>query len=231
MIHEPLPSPHYPSPPDPQYEDVLRVTQLVIKDHNETLRFLSMQKAHPEISRFFVTSDGLRRLVLFRDGRVEAYGGPGEPGFEVMDARYAPLPWYMTNVYQQAPRRPSPWQETARRLQQDFQPVPTDARAIVFPGDSQVLVITASGETELYRLIDIDGMSNPRSAFEARFGRLPDYVPVAVRRPGTHDYEIVHPASAGNASYETHYVKCVESIHVVREIEFSETQKDTGPGA
>ena len=215
MRHEDsLHSPYYPSPPNPGYEDALRVARLVIKDHEETLRFYAMQKAHPEISRFYVANGGSRRLVLYRDGRVEGYGGPDEPGFSAMDARYAPLPWYMVRMYQHRPDRPSPWEEIARRLQQDFHPLPSDAKAVVFPGDDQAIVVTASGDTECYHLVDIEGMSNPRAEFEARFGKLPGYVPVAVRQPGTNNYEIVFPHGDASSTRVIHQVRTVESMEI-----------------
>jgi hypothetical protein len=201
--HEQLHSPYYPSPPDPQYADALQAAQLAIKEHEKTLRFYAMQKAHPEISRFYATGDGWRRLVLFRDGRVEAYGGPDEPDFTTMDFRYAPLPWFMVPNYSQ-PRRdkPSNWQEIARRLQQDFHANPTDTKAIVFPGDSEALVINATGDTEAYSLFDTDSPRNQRSDFEARFGQLPDYVPKAIRRPGTDTYDIVYSEGEQNPGRE-----------------------------
>lgn len=205
---EPLPSPYYPSPPDPQYSDALKAAQQEIKEHEKTLRFYAMQKAHPEISRFYATGDGWRRLVLFRDGRVERYGGPDEPNFAAMDARYAPLPWFMVPNYPSPrPEKPRYWHEIAHRLQEDFHPIPTDAKAIVFPGDSEILVITASGDTEAYSLLDTKSPRNQRSDFEARFGKLPDYVPKAVRRPGTDSYDIVHPEGRTTSSIEMITIK------------------------
>jgi len=188
MLH----SPEFPNSPNPGYEQAQAAAQQAIKDAEETLRFRAMEKAHPGISLFYVVHGGQRRLVIYRDGRVEGYGGPEEPDLATMDSRYAPLPWYMVHMYRNHPKRSSPWEEVARRLQQDFHPLPTDAKAIVFPGDDHVIVVNASGEAEIYHLLDIESTPNRRSEFEARFGPLPDYIPVAVRQ-GTDSYAIVFP--------------------------------------
>jgi hypothetical protein len=160
-----------------------------------------MWKAHPEISLFYVSRDSHRRLVLYRDGRVESYGGPGEPDFATMDARYAPLPWYMTHISKHPPAKPSPWQEISQRVQKDFQPTGGDAKAIVFPGDGQIIVIPGKGAAELYEMVDA-GRPQGRSAFEARFGPLPDYIPLAVKRPGTDYWDISFDQADGTRIHQ-----------------------------
>ena len=187
--------------PDPEYGDTLAVLESVRADYRVTIRFREMWKARPEISLFYVSRDSHRRFVLYRDGRVESYGGAGEPDFSTMDARYAPLPWYMTNISKEFPQRPSPWQEISRRVQKDFQPTAGEAKAIVFPGDGKIIVIPIQGDAELYEMVDA-GIQPGRSAFEARFGPLPDYIPVAVKQPGTNDYLVRHEAVNGIGSVE-----------------------------
>jgi hypothetical protein len=196
-----LTSIHQDSPPDPEYADTLAALERVRADHGVTIRFREMWKARPGISLFYVSRDSHRRFVLYRDGRVESYGGAGEPDFATMDARYAPLPWYMTHISKDPPKRPSPWQEISQRVQKDFQPTAGDAKAIVFPGDGQIIVIPAQGDAELYEMVDA-GMPNGRSAFEARFGPLPDYIPVAMKQPGTNDYLVRHEVVNGIGSVE-----------------------------
>jgi hypothetical protein len=188
--------PAYISPPSPGYEDARMIMEKVVLDDKETLRFRAMQKAHPEISLFYVTNDRRRRYVLYRDGRVETYGGPDNPGFAEMDARYGQLPWYMVryiNYY--PPDAINPWQDIADRLQHDFRPQRGDAKAIVFTSDERIIVIPATGDAEYYYMMNIGGSPNNRSDFEARFGKLPDYIPVAVRVPNKDYYEIVFPSS------------------------------------
>jgi hypothetical protein len=188
--------PAYSSPVDPGYADARAIMGKVVRDDKETMRFWAMQKAHPEISLFYVTNDERRRYVLYRDGRVETYGGPGNPGFAEMDARYGPLPWYMVRRHDYyPPAAENPWQDIADRLQHDFRPERGDAKAIVFTGDERIIVIPASGQAEFYGMLNIDEMPNNRSAFEARFGKLPDYTPVAVHVPHQTYYDIVFPSA------------------------------------
>jgi len=189
------------SPPDPDYAATLTVMEKVRTDHRITIRFREMQNSHPEISLFYVSKDSYRRFVLYRDGHVEGYGGPGEPDFTEMDARYAPLPWHMTNISKEPPKRPSPWQEMSLRAQKDFKPTSGSAKAIVFPGDGNIIVIPAQGDAEIYEMVDA-GAPQGRSVFEARYGPLPDYIPVAVKQPGTNDYLVRHEAVNGVGSVE-----------------------------
>jgi hypothetical protein len=189
------------SPPDPDYTDTLATMEKVRTDHRVTIRFREMRKAHPEISLFYVSRDSHRRLVLYRDGRVESYGGPGEPDFATMDDRYAPLPGYMVNISKHLPIKSSSWQEISQRVQNDFQPTGGDAKAIVFPGDGQIIVIPTQGDAELYEMVDA-GNPKGRSAFEACFGPLPDYIPLAVKRPGSDHYEIRFDNGDGTGSIQ-----------------------------
>jgi hypothetical protein len=188
-------------PANPDFADTLAALENVRTDHWITIRFREMWKARPEISLFYVSKDSHRRFVLYRDGRVESYGGAGEPDFATMDARYAPLPWYMVRISKEPPKKPSFWQDISRRVQKDFQPTGGDAKAIVFPGDGNIIVVPEQGDAEFYEMVDA-GAPQGRSAFEARFGPLPDYIPIAVKRPGERSWDISYDLGDGTGVHE-----------------------------
>ena len=171
-----LQDPAFESPADPGYPDAKAILAKVITDYQGTTRFNDMQQAHPEISLFYVTTDHQRRYVFYRDGRVERYGGAGHPSFEEMDRKYAPMPWYMTRHRYYGPEKSS-WQSYSDRLQNDFRSTDRTVKAIVFPGDGNIIVIPASGLAEQFRLLEFDNDPGRRSVFEARYGKLPYDLP------------------------------------------------------
>jgi len=120
-----------------------------------------------------------RRFVFYRDGRVERYGGAGYPSFADMDKKYAPMPWFMVRTRSYYGPGTPYWQPWSDRLQSDFHSTDTSVKAIGFPGDGRIVVITDNGDAEQYDLFDSKNNPQRRSVFEARYGKLPDYLPVA----------------------------------------------------
>jgi hypothetical protein len=219
---EPLYPPRQESPSNPTYEDARGAMEKVVKILEANKRFYAMKKARPEISLFYVTRQDFRRLVLYRDGRVESYGGPDEPDYAEMDRRYAPLPSQMVHMYKARPDKPPFWQSISGRVQQDFHPTGGDAKAIVFPGDGAIIVIPATGEAEVYEMIDMDHLTQGRSAFEARYGKLPDYVPAAIRL-GDDRYQLTHNE---DASYRIGHVT---KRQIVEHVHLEDTDDEEGP--
>jgi hypothetical protein len=139
---------------------------------------MEMEKSHPEVSSFYITEDKQRRIVFHKDGTMEKYGYPGERSLAEMDKKYGTLPDFMrANDPQVNAGYLARWAEISRQAAAAFRPAGGDAQAIVFPGDSRVVVVSADGKTRVY---DMDNdAAKERPAFESRYGKLPACVPAA----------------------------------------------------
>jgi hypothetical protein len=109
---------------------------------------------------------------------VEKYGYPGGASLADMDQKYGTLPDYMrANDPQVNTGYLTRWAEISAEAEKTFRPAGGDARAIVFPGDSRVVVVSADGKTRVY---DMDNdAEKERAAFESTYGKLPACVPAA----------------------------------------------------
>lgn len=164
-------------PEDPDYADVMEEFRKNETFNTDQGLFIKMLRDHPEVSLFYTSENKSRHLVVLRNGGIEKYGYPGGPGVEDMDKKYGPLPEMITKSPQQvSTAHLARWEGIAARLTENYHTANPDARRIIFPGDSRVLVVDRSGKT---RMFDMESMApEERPAFEKLYGKLPDFVPV-----------------------------------------------------
>jgi TonB-dependent SusC/RagA subfamily outer membrane receptor len=171
-------------PDDPAYEDAVRVWKDQLKFNDDYAGFVNIQKAHPEVSLFYTTEDKQKQIVLRRDGGVEKYGYPGGPTVADMEKKYGTLPDYMKGDGGGSTAGAgylARWAAISAQAEKDFRPANSNARAIVFPGDSRVIVVAADGLARIYDLDNDDPVE--RAAFEKAYGKLPDCVPAGFHYP------------------------------------------------
>jgi TonB-dependent SusC/RagA subfamily outer membrane receptor len=163
-------------PTDPNYADALAAMQEQVKENEQMTAYFAMQKAHPEVSMFYTTEDHQKQLVIHSDGTVEKFGYAGSPGVAELEKRYGTLPDFITrNVHPVNPGYLARWEKISGAAEAAFHPTDPTVRAIVFPGDSRVIVVPASGKAAFYDMDNADPKERP--AFESRYGKLPDCVP------------------------------------------------------
>jgi len=165
------------TPVDPGYRDALADLHRVL-DRNRLLeKFLTAQKAHPEIGLLYIAEDKKKALAIHRDGSVERFGYPGSPSLSHLDKKYGPLPWYFTdNSHPAGQGYLDRWATIAAQAEKEFTPTGGNPKAIIFPGDSRVIAVDASGKA---RIFDMDNTVDPkeRPEFEKLYGKLPPCVP------------------------------------------------------
>ena len=169
-------------PDDPGYADAMLVWKDQLKWNDDFARFREMQKAHPEVSLFY-TAEGRQHQVVVRvDGGVEKYGYPDGPTVADMEKKYGELPDYMKEGGEGGPPAGyrAHWAAISAEAEKEFHPA-VPVRAIVFPGDSRVIVVPVTGKPKFY---DMDSdQPEERPAFEQLYGRLPDCVPTPAHYP------------------------------------------------
>jgi TonB-dependent SusC/RagA subfamily outer membrane receptor len=188
---------------DPDYEEAVKAWKDQLKWNDDYLGFRKMQKEHPEVSLFYTTEDDQKQLVLHKDGTVEKFGYPGGPMVADMEKKYGTLPDFMKppspdNLNHMAsPSYLAHWAAISAQAEKTFHTTSTDVKAIVFPGDSRVIAVDATGRAQVYDMDNDDPKERP--AFEKLYGRLPDCVPA-----GFH-YNIIprQPASQASARTDT----------------------------
>ena len=163
-------------PVDPTYADALAAMQEQVKENEQMTAYFAMEKTHPEVSMFYLTEDHQKQLVIHTDGSVEKFGYAGSPGVADLEKKYGVLPDFMTgNAHPVNAGYLARWEKISAAAEATFHPTDPTVRAIVFPGDSRVIVVPASGKAAFY---DMDnGGLEERPAFESRYGKLPDCVP------------------------------------------------------
>jgi BlaR1 peptidase M56 len=163
-------------PADPDYEDALKDLHRLIRENKQLSDFLKMINDHPEVSLFYITEDKQRRIVVHTDGMIEKYGYPGEPSLEDMDKKYGIYPDLMTNDERQVSKGyMARWAGISARAEKAFHTTSTNVKAIIFPGDSRVIVVPVTGKPRFY---DMDnGAEKERAEFESKYGPLPACVP------------------------------------------------------
>jgi hypothetical protein len=169
-------------PAEPSYADALAALKETMQMNDDAQRFFDMRKAHPEVALFYTTEDKLKQLVIHTDGMVERYGYPGGPGVEEMEKKYGQLPqWSKPGGNTAGSGYLAHWASISLQAEKDFHTTNPMARAIIFPGDSRVIAVDASGKARFYDMDNDD--PNERGAFEKEYGRLPDCVPAGFHYP------------------------------------------------
>jgi hypothetical protein len=164
-------------PADPGYEDAVSELHQVVAENAGMVGYLAMQKAHPEVGLFTMTEDRQTFLVVHTDGTIEKYYRKGQPSFADVGKKYGMLPKFMTDdMHPVNAGYLARWAAISAQAEKEFHPA-SAVRAIIFPGDSRVIVVPLSGKTQSYDM-DNDAESE-RQAFESQYGKLPDCVPKA----------------------------------------------------
>jgi TonB-dependent SusC/RagA subfamily outer membrane receptor len=185
------------SPADPGYEDALTELHRVLKENDQLTNYLTLKKAHPGIALWYISEDHQKRILVHTDGTAERYGYSGSPTLADMDAKYGALPDFMTSS-NHLPNSGylARWAEISAQAEKDFHTTSSDVKAILFPGDSRVIAVPASGEPQFYDMDNDDPKERP--AFETLYGPLPACVPA----PGLHTGTPRHPIPAkGSATF------------------------------
>jgi len=188
-------------PTDPTYADALAAMQEQVKANEQLTAYFAMEKAHPEVSMFYTTEDRQKEIVIHTDGSVEKFGYAGGPGVAEMEKKYGALPDFMTrNTHPVNPGYLARWEKISAGAEAAFHPTDPTVRAILFPGDSRVIVVPASGKAAFY---DMDnGGLEERPAFESRYGKLPDCVPAPGFNTGAGKPMVVRTVSVVVASHQ-----------------------------
>ena len=167
-------------PADPNYEDALYELQRVLDDNDQLTHYMSMEKAHPEIALWYIAEDHLKRILVHTDGTAERFGYPHTPTLADMDAKYGSLPAFMTeHTHTAGSGYLARWAAISAQAEKDFHPAKGNPKAIIFPGDSRVIAVSADGKARIYDMDNDDPKERP--AFEQTYGPLPACVP-----PGFH---------------------------------------------
>ena len=176
------------APVDPGYADAKAEMHRALKDNDDLNKYMKLQKDHPEIGLFYTTEDCRKEIVIYMDGTIERYGYPGTPGLDDLYKKYGQIDNYMATDHPE--RIPgyrvnagylARWAEIGQRAQKDWHPANTNARAIIFPGDSRVIAVPVSGKPQVYDMDNDDSRERPQ--FERLYGKLPDCVPGAENKP------------------------------------------------
>jgi hypothetical protein len=167
-----------PHPPlDPTYEDALKALIRVRRNNEDMENFFKMQKQHPEVSLFYTTEDHLKHIVFYQDGHFEKYGYPDGPAAADMEAKFGQQPEFVTGKQGSAGGYyVQQWAKISAQAEKEFHSDNPNARHIVFPGDSRVIVVPVSGKPRIYDM-DNDHDDKERPAFEREYGKLPACVP------------------------------------------------------
>jgi beta-lactamase regulating signal transducer with metallopeptidase domain len=166
-----------PDPVDPGYSDALNELHRVLSENEQLNKFQAAKKNHPDVSLYYVTEDKKKHLVIHTDGSVEKFGYPGTPDFTEMEKKYGPLPWYLTdNTHPVGQGYLDHWAAISAQAEKEFHPAGGNPKAIIFPGDSRVIAVDATGKAAVY---DMDNTVDPkeRRGFEQLYGKLPACVP------------------------------------------------------
>ena len=160
----------------PTYEEAVMVWKDQLKWNDDYAHFLSIKKAHPEVSLFYTTEGKQRQIVFLKNGAVEKYGYPNGPTVADMEKKYGTLPDYSKGGGHTAGSGYlAHWAAISAQAEKEFHATGGSPLAIVFPGDSRVIAVAADGQARIYDMDNDDPAERP--AFEKTYGRLPDCVP------------------------------------------------------
>ena len=165
-------------PREPGYDDALAQLQQSFRQIEDLNVFMTMEKKHPEAAMFYTTEDKEHHIVILKNGQVEKYGYPGGPTVTDMEKKYGSLPDMMTTKTHTAGKGYLfHWAKISAEAEKSFHTTSPDVLHIIFPGDSRVLAVPASGKPAYYDMDNADPKERP--AFEKLYGKLPDCVPPA----------------------------------------------------
>lgn len=155
-------------PREPSYADAAQGYRDYMGELDDFTLLLDQMRNNPQVEKFYTTEDKQKQIVFLKDGGIEKYGYEGTPPVSEMERKYGPMP-----SFEKVNKNPSvyyykQWEDIAARLNKSFT-ASGDAKAVVFPGDSRVLVQTQNNKMEMY---DMDYQQD-RDKFEALYGKLP----------------------------------------------------------
>jgi BlaR1 peptidase M56 len=170
--------PEQPVPEDPGYPDAAAALHEAIQWNDNYALYLKAQKDHG-ITLFYTSEDRPHAIIFLQDGTMEKYGYPGTLALEVMEQKYG----FPAHIFGNGNHHPvnegyiARWRAISAEAEKTFRTNNPDVRAVVFPGDSRVIVVPLKGKP---RVFDMDNDAEvERTAFEKLYGRLPDCVPKA----------------------------------------------------
>ena len=170
--------PQEPVPEDPGYPDAAAALREAIEWNDNYALYLKAEKDHG-ITLFYKSEDRPHDLIFLQDGTMEKYGYPGTPPLEEMEKKYG----FPADIFGNGNHHPvnegyiARWRAISAEAEKTFRTNNPDVRAVVFPGDSRVIVVPVKGKP---RVFDMDNDAEvERTAFEKLYGRLPDCVPKA----------------------------------------------------
>jgi TonB-dependent SusC/RagA subfamily outer membrane receptor len=170
--------PQGPIPEDPAYPDAAAALHEAIQWNDNYALYLKAEKDHG-ITLFYTSEDRPHDIIFLQDGTMEKYGYPGTPALEVMEKKYG----FPADIFGNGNHHPvnegyiSRWKAISAEAEKTFSTNNPDVRAVVFPGDSRVIVVPVKGKP---RVFDMDNDADvERTEFEKLYGRLPDCVPKA----------------------------------------------------
>jgi len=172
-------------PADPEYADAQEELRQELKENDNLNRFMKLQKDHPEIGLFYRTEDCRKEIVIYMDGTIERYGYPGTTGLQELYKKYGEIPGYFASDHpERVPTNAgylARWAAIGEQAQREFHTTHPNVRAIIFPGDSRVIVVPVSGKPQYFDMDNDDPRERPE--FERLYGKLPDCVPEAGNKP------------------------------------------------
>ncbi|HVS97057.1 MAG TPA: M56 family metallopeptidase [Puia sp.] len=169
-------------PADPTYADAVAALKECLQANEDAQRFLAMQKAHPEVALFYTFEGRHKELVVHTDGSVEKFGFPQGPTIDDLEKKYGRFPaWLKQDDPGAGAGYLARWAAISSQAEKEFHTSNPTARAIIFPGDSRVIAVDATGKARFY---DMDNDApEERPAFERKYGKLPDCVPAGLHYP------------------------------------------------
>jgi hypothetical protein len=165
-----------PIPEDPGYADATAALHEALQWNDNYAQYLKAQKDHG-ISLLYTSEDRPHDIIFLQDGTMEKYGYPGTPPLDAMEKKYG----FPADIFGSSKSRGvnegyiARWRDISAQAEKAFHTDNPDVRAVVFPGDSRVIVVPVKGKP---RIFDMDNAAEAeRTAFEKLYGRLPDCVP------------------------------------------------------
>jgi len=196
-------APSFHSQPEkPNYADAVAELKRVLTENEQLKHQVELKNTHPEIGLFYLTEDHQRRLVIHTDGTVERFGYPGTPALAEMDKKYGVLPWFGPEGANTNTGYLARWAAISAQAEKEFHPTGGDPKAVIFPGDSRVIAVPATGKPQVY---DMDNTVDPkeRPAFEQLYGKLPACVPANGTVPAVPAHAVTLPQKPTSATETT----------------------------
>ncbi|MBS1565665.1 MAG: hypothetical protein JST39_14845, partial [Bacteroidetes bacterium] len=158
---------------DPTYADAVKTMDSYVKTMKDFDIQRNLLDENPGVANFYTTEDKKKHIVFLKNGGIERYGYPGTPSVSALEKKYGELPSWSKEDPNPATYYHQQWEEISTRLSKTFTTTSSAQKAIIFPGDSRVLVQSPENKVEFY---DMDYQQD-RDKFEALYGKLPDLPP------------------------------------------------------